>query len=297
MKTAVVSIIVLGLVGVARADDQAPAATETDLIRQGIAAREQGQDDKALKIFHDAWERFRTPRTQAQMGMAEQALGRWVDAETDLDGALAVSADPWIVTNRATLEAALAVIRQHLGSIEVSTNTPETEVVVDGRSVGKLPFVRPVRAPAGSALVEVRAPGYSPVQRSIQVVAGQLTRENFVLTPLQTPSAPAAAPSPVPASVLALPPAPPAEVQRGRGWPRAIFYGTAAATVLVAGLATWSGVDTLSARDRYVDDPTESGYRNGVSRQQRTNWLLGGTAFLGVSSAVIGLFATDWSTP
>ena len=35
-------------------------------------------------------------------------------------------------------------------------------------------------------------------------------------------------------------------------------------------MALWSGLDTLSARDKYVDAPTKDGYDKGVSRQRRT---------------------------
>ncbi len=66
-------------------------------------------------------------------------------------------------------------------------------------------------------------------------------------------------------------------------------------TVASAAVLTWSGVDTLSARDAYVTAPTEAGYRDGVSREVRTNALVGVTAALGVATLVTAVFFTDWS--
>jgi len=85
------------------------------------------------------------------------------------------------------------------------------------------------------------------------------------------------------------PPPPPSPLQSK--W---TFIGTATATAVVGGLALWSGLDTLSARDRYVDTPTEAGYHDGVSKEKRTNWLIGGTAVLGAATLGLGLFVTRW---
>ena len=51
------------------------------------------------------------------------------------------------------------------------------------------------------------------------------------------------------------------------------------------------------ANDAYKMDPTEAGFRDGRSREHRTDWLLGGTAVVGISTALIGLLATQWSAP
>src|SRR5450432_1999872 len=69
------------------------------LVRRGLELRKAGQDEQALEAFRSAYKLKATPRAQAQMGMAEQALGRWGDAESDLKGALAVDQDAWIARN------------------------------------------------------------------------------------------------------------------------------------------------------------------------------------------------------
>jgi len=273
----------------------APAApppaegSEADLIRRGVAEREQGRDQAALDLFRAAFERHHTPRAQAQMGLAFQALGRWGEADEHLSAALARSDDAWITSNRRALEQAQTVIGQHVGTLEVLSNVPGTEILVDGRLVGQLPLRRPLRLSGGPAMVQARADGYVSSQRPVTVVPGQLTRESFTLLPVARDPTPA--PAPPPAYVESAPPPPPPPSFLQSRW---TFVGAAAATAVVGGVALWSGLDTLSARDRYVENATEEGYHDGVSREKRTNWLIGGTAALGAATLALGLFATRW---
>jgi hypothetical protein len=272
----------------------APAAeptSEAELIRRGVAERQQGHDQAALELFRQAFERYHTPRAEAQMGLACQALGRWGEADEHLSAALSAGSDPWIGNNRRALEQALAVIGQHVGTVEVMSNVPATEILVDGRLVGALPLRRPLRLSGGTAMLQARADGYVPSQRPVTVVPGQLSRESFTLLPVsKAPEVPAPAPPPAFVEAPAPPPPPPPSPLQSK-W---TFIGTATATAVVGGLALWSGLDTLSARDRYVDTPTEAGYHDGVSKEKRTNWLIGGTAALGAATLGLGLFVTRW---
>jgi hypothetical protein len=267
---------------------------EADLVRKGVELREKGEDAAALEVFREAYDKWKTPRARAQMGLAAQALGRWVEAEADLEGAIEQRDDPWIQTNRAALEGALGLVRQRLGSLEILCDAPGTRVTVDGRPRGVVPLPRPLRIPAGTVAVRVEAPGYAAVQRNVAVMAGRLSRETFHLMPLEPlPTAPSGLSARVrdeaPGGPAAVTP-PPAR----RRWPPAVFWGAAAATAVVAGVTVWSGLDVLGAHETYRSNPTRDGYNDGRSRERRTNWLLGGTAVLAVSTALIGIFATDF---
>jgi hypothetical protein len=150
-------------------------------IRRGLELRKSGQDDQALEAFRSAYKVKASPRAQAQMGMAEQALGRWVDAERDLKGALAVEQDGWIARNSATLKRSLATVTEHLGSVQIVGSPAGARVVIDERDVGRLPVDGPARVPAGEVLVTVSAPGYVDISRKITVGAGSLAREVIAL--------------------------------------------------------------------------------------------------------------------
>jgi hypothetical protein len=150
------------------------------LIARGIELREQGKDDEALSVFKEAYGRSPSPRARAQVALAEQALGLWVSAEKNLEAALAAGSDSWIAKNRGPLEGALAVIRRHVGSLEVR-GTEGAEVFLDGVKLGTLPQSEPFRVEAGRRSLELRAKGFHPTSRSIEIPAGGAARETVQL--------------------------------------------------------------------------------------------------------------------
>lgn len=173
----------------------APDPTEA-WIRHGVELRRTGHDDEALAEFRRAWEAGRSARALAQMAMAEQALGRWADADAHMREALAAN-DPWIARNRVQLQTAAGVIDQHIGRLEVRGTPVGASVAVDGRAVGTLPLPEAVRVIAGSVNVTVRADGFTAASRPVDVPARTLVRESFDLTP-----APVAAPPPAASAVV-----------------------------------------------------------------------------------------------
>jgi hypothetical protein len=147
------------------------------LIRHGIELRKAHDDEGAARAFQQAYDQVHTPRAAGQLGLAEQALGRWEDAERHVGEALhATGSDPWVVKNRATLDEALGTIQAHLGRVEVLGDPEGAEVSVNGRPVGKLPLADAVRVSAGEVDVEMRAPGYVPAQRTLTIIGGQYQR-------------------------------------------------------------------------------------------------------------------------
>ncbi|HEX3697160.1 MAG TPA: PEGA domain-containing protein [Polyangia bacterium] len=155
-----------------------------DLIRKGIELRREGRDLDALESFQKAHALAPTPRVLAQMGFAEQALGRWTDAYEHVDAALQVPADAWIAKNRSVLESSLTTIRKHVGELEILGEPAGAEIRVDGRPQGKLPLTRRIHATAGTASVEVRAAGFLTITRTVLITPNELTRETIVLQPV-----------------------------------------------------------------------------------------------------------------
>jgi tetratricopeptide (TPR) repeat protein len=174
-----------------------PTSAEA-LLAQGLALRETGRDEEALALFRRSLDLNQAGRTLAQIGLAEQALGRYVAAEHDLRTALAKDDDPWIQANGDALSHALAFVVNHLANVEVVTTVPGAELWVNGVRAGMLPLP-PIRTQGGDLVLELRAPGYEPLRRHIEVTAGERFREEML---------------PVPSPQLPAPPAPPAPVER-----------------------------------------------------------------------------------
>lgn len=160
-------------------------------MREANALRRAGDDTSALKLFQRAYELNKTPKALAQIGLAEQALGKWSAADKHLRQSLESGDEPWIRKNRSSIDMALSLVATHVGQLEVSGTPAGAEVRVDGESEGTLPLARPITVTAGGVAIEVTAPGYLPIVRSTTITARTLTREIFKLTSM-TPAGSAA---------------------------------------------------------------------------------------------------------
>jgi len=159
----------------------ASAQSAEVLIQQGLDLRRQQRDEEALQRFQDAYNLNHSAQALAQIALAEQALGRFVEAEIHLQQALAVQGDAWISTRQPQLQQALQQISSQLGTIQIQGGVPGAVVFVNGVERGTMPQAANLRVRAGSAVVEIRAQGYVPVQRTVNVLAGGTSRESIQL--------------------------------------------------------------------------------------------------------------------
>ena len=254
------------------------------LIKQGLLLRRQGKDTEALDDFRRAFALDPSARNRAQVALAEQALGHWLDAEADLAKALEATGDPWIVRNRGLLESGLESIRSRLGWLEVTADVPGAEVWVNDARVGTLPLDHPIRLEAGSAVIEIRAAGYAPARRTTAIEPGGRAREAVHLVPLAPSSAGAGEATPGPGE---------APVERVRLVPadrpvRNVGYVLAASGVLGLAAGAYFGARTLqdkNDRDLHCQPGCD---RTGVALDQEartfalrsTVWLSAGLVTL-----------------
>jgi hypothetical protein len=168
--------------------ESSDAGSEAALMRRGLDLRQKGQDEAALQEFRRAYELSKTGHALAQIALAEQALGRWLEAESHLIEALTLR-ESWIGKNKKHLDQALNDIQGHLGSLELPGEAKAGTVKVDGVQMATLPLTAPLRVPAGSVALEVQAPGYLPIIRNVVVPARGLAREHlsFVAIPVAKP--------------------------------------------------------------------------------------------------------------
>jgi hypothetical protein len=168
------------------------------LTNQAVEMRRNGDDEGALALLLQSYALSRAPRTAGQLGLCEQALGRWAEAETYLTEALKAQDDPWVKKNRGTIEDALGFVKGHIARIEIQGDPEGAEVWVNGALAGKVPLATPVRVSAGEVEVELRAPGFVRETKTMRLEAGQYQR--IVLhaskqTVAAPPAPPPAAPS------------------------------------------------------------------------------------------------------
>jgi PEGA domain-containing protein len=250
----------------------AAAATTDELIKEGVGLRRKGDDLGALQRFEQAYQIDKSPRALAQIGLAEQALGRWAASFEHLTQALEGKSDPWIGKNRATITDALNVVGEHVGRLEILGGSPNAEVRIDGVVRGTLPLA-PLTISTGTITIDLSAPGFVPRQRITTVRARQTTRESFdplvaVAAPSRETSTAAVVPVPPPVSVpvaagaeapAAAPPPPSgaaADVASGqpsamRSSAKWIAWGLGAAAL---GLGTFGYLRQTSAGDEFDMD-------------------------------------------
>lgn len=210
------------------------AESAAQLLEEGLRLRQDGRDQDAANRFRRAYELDRSPRALAQLALAEQALGRWIDAEAHLTGSLSHETDPWILSHRQVLEGALETIRTNVGRLAVASNADGAAVSVNGRPVGVTPLA-PVTVEIGTAVVEITGVGYVPIQRTVSVQPGSLTRVSVDLVPLERETD-AARVAHSARSSADRPPSPRTTTDRGQPSPL-LWTGVAAAAAAVAALA------------------------------------------------------------
>jgi len=151
---------------------RALAAEEPEaLIRQGIELRRKGDDARAHGYFKRAYELSKTPRAAAQLGLVDQAVGRFGEAEVLIGEALA-SNDPWVQQHRATLEESLKAVRQRLGGIVVSGAPAGTTWSDADHRGAALPTNGAIWVAPGTATLRFEAPGRPAIAKTVTVAAG-----------------------------------------------------------------------------------------------------------------------------
>lgn len=217
------AILLVALLCSARAHAQGTADGDPEaLIDRGVDLRVQSKDAEALALFEASWKLKPSPRARAQMALAEQALGRWVDAEKHLEQALADRSDPWIGRNRTMLEDGLRAVQSHLTWLQVESNVAGSTVSVNGNAVGSTPMKAPVRIVRASLVIEVSSPGYVTTILRRDATTDELVRESVNLA-AERHSQVAAAPAKPAASADSSRPAapdrgPPSSSARTWGW-------------------------------------------------------------------------------
>lgn len=272
---------------VALVPTRAPAATETveELVQRGLAHRRSHENEKALEVFEQAHAQSPSPRVRAQIGFAKQALGRWVEAEADLVAAIATGADPWIEKNRAVLDAALAEIRTHLGSLTVDVSPEGAEIVIDGATIGNAPLAAPARLVVGRHVILVRAPGRVAEHRDVEIAPATTTVARFALQPIVATGTP----SPAAASKTVR-----AQPDAARPSSRTLAIGLVATGGLFVATGAYFGLRTLSLkdqRDQRCDGLLCDETGVDLDRRARTSgWLSTGAFAAGVVAGSIGIF-------
>lgn len=235
----------LGLCALAVPDEalaqpkKSPSCTEAETrIRLGLKMRAEHRDDGALEEFHRAYRLCSSARALAQIALAEQATGRWKEAEQHLEIVLSTAGDTWVEQHRGELENAREALAQRLGSLEVSLVPTDAagELLLNGEHVARFPLEAPLRVVAGTVTIEVRAQGFVSVTRTVTIPPAGRAREAVTLSPI-APPAPVVIEKPLPEKPHTEPPPVATEQPRPHGRSLQKTLGIVGLSIGGAGLA------------------------------------------------------------
>jgi hypothetical protein len=207
-------------------------AQQSDLdaqVQEGVRLRGANRPDEAIEHFRHLWERTHYPRALTQIALTEQSLGRWAEADRHFREVLAITDHVWVRQNRQVLQESLDAIAEHIGELDVQGAPPGAELWVNDQRAAVTPLAAPLRLAIGTAVIELRAPGFVTWQRTVTLAPRQLTRETAVMaraggTPTATSQGNAVVPqsTSTPPTVITPPPTvvtrDPGATPRALGW-------------------------------------------------------------------------------
>jgi hypothetical protein len=286
--------LVLQSAGVARAVEESSEPTPAQ-VRVAAEAFDRGREAYKTEDYVEAAEQFESADANAPSAAALELAIRARDKAGQLD--------------RAATLAALALARhpddpniQKIAPSIVERAKPELfaldlkcDEACDVTVAGK---IAPGRRATERTLFLIS--GTYTVRASVEAIKGEAGTLEFRAPEVVVEPPPVAAP-------VVAPPKPVEEDEQTKSGklPPTVFWVGAGLTAVLGGVTLWSGIDTQNnpGPDRVRDacsagsPDCQSLYDEGLGKQHRTNALLGVTAGLGVATAVVGAFFTDWGGP
>jgi hypothetical protein len=267
------------------AQDRARAQT---LLGEGATLYERGDYLGSLDKFNAAYAAYPSSKILFNIGQAYRLIGRALEARESyqrfLDEATNASRE-----DRTDAQSWMDRLQRGLGQVTVLSQLDGTDIMLDGKSVGKSPMVRPIWVTPGRHQVTGIKSGDCPMVDFADVVAGG--QATVVLRPLHGPLG-----SDGPRVTLG---AEPSTAAPGNGWwlGRKWTWVAAGSTVVLAGTATILG---LTVQSRFNDLKKSCGKDSALqlgcnedeidslhTRKVATNVLWGLTGAAAVTTGVL----------
>jgi hypothetical protein len=273
------------------------AAEEYDAGRRSFG---DGKFEEAAAHFENAFHDAPSPVALRNAIRARKEAKQSARAATL--ATLAISKYPEDAATQEVAKATLAELEPKLHKVLFKC-TPECNVAADGRavSVEDAAEVRFYLDPGPHSLVVGWTEDRSKVV-PLTAKAGSSTELSFRAPPVAAKAPPPEAPA-APA-VAAASEGEPDRAPSTKPFGPAVFVVGAGLTTAGIVATIVSGVDTINnpgtdavRRDCAGVGPTCPTYQKGLDAQTRTNVILGITIGVGVTTAIVGLFFTQWSSP
>jgi hypothetical protein len=269
---AAIVVAVMATASTALAQDPPNVVQAREHLARGNLLLEQQNFDAALTEFQTAYDIVGEHPVRHvilfNIGKAHERMFRY-DLALEYYERYLVEGGPE-ATDRATVQATIATLQGLLATLDIQTNVASAEVWVDNRHVGTAPG--DVRVDGGQHNIELRARGYAPGRRALQIAAR--THETISL-----------------------------ELDRvSAGISPAFFISGAALTAIAAGIGVGFGAVALGEQATINAHLSDDEQRFQVTQAQIDGMqqmaliadiFYGAALVFGVASAVL-IFVTDW---
>ncbi len=237
-------LLVVASAAPGRAADDADRDAAAAHYTRGIDLATQGLYEAALEQFNQAYTKSPHFAVLYNIGQAQIALGRPLEAIEALSTYLREGADKVPLSRREQVQAQIALLESKLAELSVTTDRPGALVSMDGRDVGKTPLYQPIRAAAGTHTVSITMEGIPSLKQIITLREGDRQALAFVVPVGRAPT-PIVTPPPTAATVDAFPP-PTVAARDLRKWAYVSAAAGAAAGAVAFSVYLWK-------RDQYDD--------------------------------------------
>jgi hypothetical protein len=167
-------IVLFGVV--ARADEPASSdlARAAELKKQGDDLMVSLQYRDALDAYAKSYSINPDPAVLYNRARAHQALAEYPEA-LDLLATFSQTAPADLKARVPFLKELIEDIRARVATLEVRADVPSARLFVRDKLESTLPATQPIRVRAGMAKIEVRADGYVPFVKEVELPGGKTT--------------------------------------------------------------------------------------------------------------------------
>ncbi len=136
----------------------------------------------ALDKYEQAFDLSKDPRLLFNMAICARGLKEYARMQALLLRYEREAGSAMPAQDRADVDAALAAIRDLVGTVKLTVEEPGATVALDGRAIGTTPLAEPLVVDLGPHTLSIKKPGYEPLEQALTIAGGNDTLLTLTLT-------------------------------------------------------------------------------------------------------------------
>lgn len=245
--------------------------------KRGLGLFDEGDYTLALVEFERAYQLAPNYRALYNIALVDIQLGRYADAARTFEAYLRDGGDAIAPVRRTEVANTLAGLKLRTATVDISTNVPGAEVILDGKPLDASRLHGPMVIDAGEHSLRATAPGFQALNRTVTLAGADRATVRLDLVAL------ALSHSETPARV------------RSPFWPGIIATGALGAGAIVSGVIVLEGRSHLSQlqNEPGSDAAQRESTANRVNTAALTADVLTGLAVVAGGVSLYLSFAVD----